>query len=144
MQAVDAAPPDAQLICPARYDIKFGNHSYVGIGFLSWQAAQTDCQNDGGNLIEVESAAEDAELKRQLEMAGAIRAWMGLRDPDNDGSYTWLDGSTTAQYANFDPVPGSDECVYIGTDAGINNEGGRWYTDSCNVQRVAVCECPGL
>jgi hypothetical protein len=140
---VDA--PAQPVVCPARYDIKSGGHSYHSTNSLNYDAAVAECGLDGGTLMKIDSMDENMELYTRLNDAFGVRVWIGLRDSNNDGVYEWADGSIPA-FENWDVKPGSgaeDDCVYVGGDNFAYQDRGKWFTDTCDNGRIAVCECAG-
>jgi C-type mannose receptor len=136
----DGAPGDgpSSLRCSA-YNYSYNGHKYrlVDSG-IPWTQAKTNCTGDGGYLVKLESAAEDAQLASAF-VGGPPEVWIGLNDADNDGLYLWTDG-TAPSFTNWNGTPpdaGNPDCVVKDT----NTTDGRWSTKGCNVNKAVVCEC---
>ena len=66
----------------------------------TWVAAQADALSVGGNLVTVNSAAENQWLTTNFTGAGNL--WLGLTDQSIEGSFAWINGETaTATYRNW-------------------------------------------
>ena len=66
----------------------------------TWVAAQADALSVGGNLVTVNSAAENQWLTTNFTGAGNL--WLGLTDQSIEGSFAWINGeTTTATYRNW-------------------------------------------
>lgn len=66
---------------------------------LTWEQAQTQAQQFGGNLITINDAAEESWIKQTF---GTTTYWIGLNDRRVEGQYEWVSGETSA-YRNWAP-----------------------------------------
>src|SRR5258706_15524623 len=55
-------------MCPSRYTEKYNGHSYFATGSVSWTEAKTECGQDGGHLIKIETTEENQELARRVDV----------------------------------------------------------------------------
>jgi hypothetical protein len=137
--AVDAREIDAApMVCPSRYNEKYSGHSYLAVFDGRPRAmAREDCESDGGSLIEIDDAAESAEVALRIPgIAGGV--WIGLADAG--AGYVWDDGSPlTFQNWFMTPSAADPDCVALET----GDPPGRWTTRDCTDNRFYVCECPG-
>jgi hypothetical protein len=87
----------------------YGGHCYWSpSGTMSWPDARTSCQNDGGDLASLASAAEDAWVTTAFAATLAQNgwAWLGLTDrqaltsTNIAAAYAWADGEPFA-YTNW-------------------------------------------
>ena len=57
---------------------------------MPWAEAKTVCENLGGSLLMIRSAAENtAAVNAMTAVSGASNGWIGLNDLDNEGTYVW-------------------------------------------------------
>ena len=136
--AIDAPMIDAPLVCPARYEEKYNGHSYVAVfDGLPRTMARENCESDGGSLIEIDDAAESAEVALRIPgIAGGV--WIGLADAG--AGYVWDDGSPlTFENWFMTPTSADPDCVALET----GDPPGRWTTRNCTDIRFYVCECAG-
>lgn len=73
-----------------------GNEFYYSLISQTWTAAQTTCQNNGGNLATVPDAATNTFLNTHAT-AGCF---IGYTDQVTEGTFLWADGSPTT-YTNW-------------------------------------------
>jgi C-type mannose receptor len=108
----------------------------VGDTTLSWQDARDFCQAWGGDLVEIGSAEENAELTERIDGA----AWIGASDQAEEGTFVWPGGNSLDYEAWFEGQPnnlqGLEDCVEL---RAID---GQWADTPCmgNVSRQALCE----
>jgi glucose/arabinose dehydrogenase len=87
----------------------------------SWEQAQAEAQNRGGNLVTINDAAEETWLKKTFGTTTA--KWIGLSDRITEGNFQWVNGETTP-YQNWAPgepndytsggtVPGGEDYVIM-------------------------------
>ena len=60
---------------------------------LSYDAMQARCEDVGGELARIDTAAQNAAA---LRLAGSSRAYIGLNDRESEGTWLWADGSAPA------------------------------------------------
>lgn len=109
------------------------HHAYLPLyAELSWQAANTACENRGAHLVTIDDAAEQAFVAR----LAPGEFWIGARDDELDGAFTWTTGEP-ASYSAFAPgEPDHDagaQCLLMGVDEG-------WHDRPCAEKNAYVCE----
>lgn len=62
-----------------------------------WFGARAACQAWGGDLVVIDSEAEDAFITERLD----VEVWIGAHDRDFEGVFVWADGSPVL-YTNWD------------------------------------------
>ncbi|XP_076806553.1 C-type lectin lectoxin-Phi1-like [Clavelina lepadiformis] len=88
----------ANAVCPPLYIIEKCNNEAIKYRYeltpslQSWSASRSVCQNLGGDLIVV-GAKDFAARKKIFSELPDVWIWIGLHDPERDGSWEWLDGS---------------------------------------------------
>jgi cysteine-rich repeat protein len=108
----------------------------------SWTAAHAACQAYGyQGLAKVESEGQTDGLMTLVEQAGSWSdIWIGLSDPEDDGVFTWMDGSV-AEYTDWccnEPSPGEENCVEL-----YAQNGWTWNDRACAESFPFVCEYRG-
>ncbi len=103
---------------------------------LNWINAHNKCLASGGNLVTIQSAAENNAVAALMPSPSTF--WIGLNDRYTEGSYSWTSGEATV-YFNWElgqPNGGSEDCV------GANTTTGLWHDISCTgVNRTYyICE----
>ncbi|XP_064597162.1 LOW QUALITY PROTEIN: macrophage mannose receptor 1-like [Liolophura sinensis] len=109
----------------------------------SWTDARLSCQAYQGDLVVINSAAEQSWLRTQfrlMSMADPDLAqwWGGATNLNERNQWTWIDGSVASSQASPwqkgqpDNHKGSEHCVYV-KDGGLNDE-------DCAVTMPYVCE----
>jgi glucose/arabinose dehydrogenase len=94
----------------------------------SWEQAQAEAQNRGGNLVTINDAAEETWLKQNF--GGTQPKWIGLTDRITEGTFQWVNGETST-YRNWAPgepndytsggtVPGGED--YVAMNWGRNKQ----------------------
>ena len=64
----------------------------------TWEAAQAEAQQLGGNLVTINDAAEDSWLRENFGQDEGF--WMGLSDKDQEGEFKWASGEAV-DYTNW-------------------------------------------
>ena len=78
-------------------------HSYYLLTSNTWTAAQAEAVSLGGNLVTINDAAENDWVFDTFS-AGQRNLWIGLYDPELNGTFSWVDG-TVFSYSNWDTGP---------------------------------------
>ncbi|XP_074478489.1 macrophage mannose receptor 1 [Sebastes fasciatus] len=121
----------------------------VGDDSKKWQDARTYCQNQGGNLVSILNAREQAFLTSQmLRYNGDL--WIGMNDVNWEMHFAWTDGKGIS-YTNWAKGhPGSvpegrysflDEtfdCVIM--VGGISKLTGLWKVEDCHSKQGFICK----
>jgi len=78
--------------------VKFNGHHYkLFTQRISWTDAKTKCQEMGGHLVTIESAAENAHISEMaIPVLGPSKGglWIGCSDADQEGQWKWVTGET--------------------------------------------------
>ncbi|XP_042325964.1 C-type lectin domain family 4 member F-like isoform X2 [Sceloporus undulatus] len=114
-----------------------GNFYYFTQVAKSWQDAEKACRSYGAHLSSITSRQE---MYLQREASGQT-FWIGLTDQQEEGNWTWLDGSKYNQRVSFwaqgQPdnwygAPGHQEdCVHLA---------GQWNDVSCTYSYKGICK----
>lgn len=100
-----------------------------------WVTAGETCAAIGYHLATIETTEENIALRDIAEPLDSRDWWIGFNDEDDDGTWTWLEGTSPLDLVNG----GSDgECACI--DVSESDWDGR----SCTETRPYVCEAPPL
>ncbi|XP_058889912.1 macrophage mannose receptor 1-like [Acipenser ruthenus] len=136
-------------ICPPGW-IGFDSHCYWVVSnpnlLTTWSEAQGECSRLGGNLLIINSQAEQYFINGflpDLLQSEVPDIWIGLSDQDADGTFRWVDRKdiTYQNWAVSHPhnVPHLWDCGQIYT----GNVEGKWETANCFRNLGFVCEMAG-
>jgi hypothetical protein len=83
-----------------------GNEYFLTNTPTTWQAAQAEAVANSGNLVAINSAAEQQFLVNTFGSASLF--WIGLTDSVLEGTFSWVNGDpfTSASYANWNSSTG--------------------------------------
>ena len=139
------APPDAPAprVCGAAYvavpaasTMSTYRKNNTGAG---WTAARSSCQADGADLIIPETPAEATAVFAFVAPASnSPYYWIGVADPENDGSWTTVLGQLVA----FPPWGPMQPTNAGGDDSVLAGSTGRWYDWGSGAPQEFACECP--
>jgi hypothetical protein len=102
----------------------------------TWPDARAACIGWGGDLVRIESAAEDDFLSARL----TIDVWIGVNDREVEGSMVWADGSALG-YANWGDAQPDDFDAQEDCGEKRAAEGGEWNDSPCDgTPREFLCE----
>ncbi|XP_039645018.1 C-type lectin domain family 4 member E-like [Perca fluviatilis] len=121
---------------------------------LTWSSSRAWCQTRGGDLLVVNSQPEQRfvfESSRAVE-ASSSRLWIGLTDAEEEGEWSWVDGSPLNSDLQFwlsraglgmepddwkvdDPL--GEDCAHIDTS---ENALKSWMDGSCKTAYRWICE----
>uniref|UniRef100_A0A3B5REW9 C-type lectin domain-containing protein n=1 Tax=Xiphophorus maculatus TaxID=8083 RepID=A0A3B5REW9_XIPMA len=112
-----------------------GSFYYISATQRSWQSSQYFCQYQGADLVIINSREEEVCIKFQK------RAWIGLTDRIQEGSWKWVDGTALTQsYWRFgepNHFKGRNEdCVEIQNFDSERN----WNDAQCANDNYWICE----
>jgi hypothetical protein len=107
---------------------------FIATAPATWQVARGACLSWGGDLVKVDSGAED-QLLGQLVTQDL---WLGASDTALENVFVWSDGSPIG-FGNWGPAqpdrfPGPD-CVQK-----RSTEGRLWFDQPCDNDWLYVCE----
>ncbi|XP_006163812.1 pulmonary surfactant-associated protein D [Tupaia chinensis] len=134
LQAVFSQYKKAELFPDGR---GIGEKIFKTGGFeKSFQDAQKECTQAGGQLASPRSAAENAAVQ-QLAIAQNKAAFLSMTDAHTEGKFVYPTGEPLV-YSNWAPGEpnnngGAENCVEIFTN-------GKWNDKACREQRLVICE----
>jgi hypothetical protein len=117
----------------------YNNALYVLTDVLTWEAAQTQAQQWGGNLVTINHANEETWLKETFGTAESF--WTGLTDKAVEGTFQWISGETST-YRNFaagEPNNSGGNEDYVSMNYGSQKQ---WNDANSNIAARGVVEIP--
>ncbi|KAL2080305.1 hypothetical protein ACEWY4_024098 [Coilia grayii] len=112
---------------------------YISRQRKNWNDSRVDCQGKGGDLVVINSKEEQLFLAHK-----AVRAWIGLTDMDEEGTWKWVDGTnvTTAYWGPGQPNDkgqnGSGQNCALIWDR--TNRLRTWNDEECSKTALWICE----
>ncbi|XP_036714400.1 lymphocyte antigen 75 isoform X2 [Balaenoptera musculus] len=104
---------------------------------LSWKKAYVSCQNQGADLLSINSAAELTYLK---EKEGIPRIfWIGLNQLYSARGWEWSDHKPL-NFLNWDPDVPRAPIIDRSSCARMDADSGLWQSFSCEAQLPYVCK----
>ncbi|XP_059872709.1 CD302 antigen isoform X2 [Delphinus delphis] len=104
---------------------------------LSWKEAYVSCQNQGADLLSINSAAE---LTYLTEKEGIPRIfWIGLNQLYSARGWEWSDHKPL-NFLNWDPDVPSAPIIDRSSCARMDADSGLWQSFSCEAQLPYVCK----
>lgn len=85
--------------------IRRGDSAYVIVQGPTWEEAEANAVKLGGHLVTINDAAENEWIKSNFnsyisKSSGGADFWIGYTDKDQEGTWKWLDGSSST-YTNW-------------------------------------------
>lgn len=104
----------------------------------SWNDASLDCKNWGGDLVQIDSRAEDTLLAGRV----LVQVWIGANDQAFEGRQVW-NGGAPLVYTDWAPGQPDD---YLGIeDCAVKlRPQGNWNDVPCSDLNAYVCERTAL
>ena len=130
--------------CMQSYTLTHGTSRYRVGTSASWYAAEASCEADGGHLVVIDDAAENAFVLTHDPADTNIDVWIGGSDHRNEDTFLWVTGeplpqSGSSPYQNWQGgQPNNSNGV---EDCAEMNNGGGWNDNGCGFQQTFVCEC---
>ncbi len=123
---------------PAYADVAGSTSKYRRGSAADWFAAEADCESDGGHLVVIDDAAEQALVAMQIQGASI---WIGLSDHASEGTMVWVTGEPLVfdAFSKGEPndANGIEDCVQISDD-----QSRVWNDKGCRAAVFEyVCEC---
>ena len=107
-----------------------GSRYYRSLQARNWMDAQQQAEAVGGHLVVINSASENHFVRQSLQ---SNVAWIGYTDRAVEGTFEWVDGSSTGftYWKNGDPDNAGGNCSAAGAlgqadFAVIKQSNGRW------------------
>ena len=118
--------PVTEVEVPQGYVTHNGSQYLLLEDYLTWDDAQAQAQWLGGNLVTINSAAEEQWLQ---ETFGTDKYWIGINDKAQEGVFAWASGEAVT-YTNW--APGEPYDWQGVQDVGVMNAGAgrQWDDDS--------------
>lgn len=114
--------------------VKFGGHEYALIEEkATWHVAKRLCEEMGGHLATIETAAEKAGLADLCRHAQAT-AWVGASDEDAEGQWKWITGKPLDFEFRHDNANDQEHCMIFWVPSGD------WDDNPSSSRSVFVCE----
>tara|TARA_B100001093_G_scaffold510318_2_gene575957 strand:+ start:40 stop:693 length:654 start_codon:yes stop_codon:yes gene_type:complete len=109
----------------------------------TWLDARQLCQDIGGDLGVIRSAAANTYVYSKLQQNGFDDTWIGLNDRQNEMAWVWLDG-LPVDYQNWDSGEpnnsgNNEHCgIFLMSDGRAPN----WDDRPCDREYHFICELP--
>lgn len=146
----DAPPPPPPCVeGDARVEGPGGTCYFVVLQPTTWSGARSRCQQDGGDLVVVESTDENIlvhDLADVVVQDGRADAWIGGNDIGSEGTFLWLDGAPAFSFEQFragEPNDGGDgaggvkeNCMILEADNALRE----WDDRACGDPYPLICE----
>ncbi|XP_041664374.1 C-type lectin domain family 4 member E-like [Cheilinus undulatus] len=121
----------------------------------SWTDSRSKCQQQGGELVKIESREEQVFLDEKLrdKIAGKEdKFWIGLTDAQTEDTWLWADGSPLDKNLSYwgegEPDnwtdsrnPDGEDCARMGEKGGAE-ENKSWFDTPCRLSYKYICEKP--
>jgi len=125
--------------CPDCTEVERGEHRYlVCTTPRTWEEARSKCQEEGLDLVIVDSAGENDWVFGQARRVRHQPYWIGLSDLRREGRFEWVDGTPLAlnsRWAEGEPNNAGDEdCVHYWDDMPL------WNDMPCEERLGVICE----
>jgi hypothetical protein len=121
------------FICESQAVITYGHIYVADYNLASWDVARESCEQRGGHLATITSAAEQLLIEPML---GGAPLWIGASDLATEGVAAWVTGEPFefAHWAEFEPDTQrvDDDCVQAST--------GGWGDRPCAQMFAHLCE----
>jgi len=117
----------------------------------NWLAAETECENRGMHLAEVDDAVENAFIRRVMRSVGFDgNVWLGGSDQASEGRWVWTDGTqfwvggangsrVGGNYTNWSI--GQPNAGHIDADCNDMAQGvDTWHDEQCGLLQAFMCE----
>ncbi|XP_060037382.1 CD209 antigen-like isoform X3 [Erinaceus europaeus] len=120
--------------CPLNWEPFQGSCYFFLDTKKNWKMSQSTCQDWKAHLVIIHSEAEEKFLQ-SWRVRNKKKAWIGLTDQHNEGSWHWVDGSPLqlSFWSRGEPNNAGDEdCVELQDDG--------WNDGLCNLEHASICE----
>ncbi|GAA6220804.1 C-type lectin domain family 4 member E-like isoform X1 [Lates japonicus] len=112
---------------------------------LTWNQAETQCQSQGGHLLVLNSVEELDYISEIADYRPSY--WIGLVERENEGHWSWVDGTDFSSTPTFwdEGQPDNWDYRVNGEDCGQLHGSTRrkrkmWNDADCNMQYRYICE----
>ncbi|XP_044191215.1 asialoglycoprotein receptor 1-like isoform X3 [Thunnus albacares] len=151
-QSPEIKPNDSCSKCDKGWLQCGGKCYYFSTTNSSWEESRRYCQSHGGDLVKIDSRAEQIFLTKELSDKMNYhedKFWIGLTDSKEEGEWFWVDDSPLSTSWSFwrkgEPDnwegenPEGEHCVRMG-EKGRPAELNCWSDKSCDVPQRSICE----
>ncbi|KAM6984693.1 macrophage mannose receptor 1-like [Aplochiton taeniatus] len=133
------APPPTKSPCPANYVSWYKNCYRLVEEPKTWEAAQVDCEQQGGNLASIDMSYDQAFVSGAV-LQGKADAWIGLQRKDDSNDYKWSDGWPVF-FTHWGPGEPSNHkgegCVSMHGSLFFH---GTWNDTACDAAKAYICK----
>ncbi|MEM6599586.1 MAG: DUF4347 domain-containing protein, partial [Cyanobacteria bacterium P01_C01_bin.69] len=112
------APRTAQITIADDDGFTYKGNQYAVTTAKTWQQAQNEAEQLGGNLVSINTAREEAWLKETFGDTEGF--WIGLNDVETEGEFEWASGEQVT-YTNWAPGEPNDGGIFGSQDYGWMN-----------------------
>ncbi|CAH3176437.1 unnamed protein product, partial [Porites evermanni] len=114
---------------------------------LTWENAQEECKQIGGNLVKIESSPEEKYLLETAYSRASRYYWIGLSYSANDSVWKWADGTIWDGYQNWfrdnrRNFTHWSPCTVMRIIKWPSYYYVKWYLRSCSTRHGYICEKP--
>ena len=104
---------------------------------VDWWLGRSICNSFGGELLSFGSKEEVTMVRKTIWLRYGVEKgqfWIGINDIDNDGIYSWSDGSKLT-YVNWGSKFTGSNCGYAVWTELISG----WFATSCDYKMMCIC-----
>ncbi|XP_066910705.1 macrophage mannose receptor 1-like isoform X2 [Clytia hemisphaerica] len=117
-----------------------GKVYYVSTVKKNHDQAESHCKTMGGNLVTIHSQAENDYVHKMAKSRGYLDVFIGLRDVNKNGQFSWVDGSKVVftDWQNGEPnFKGKENCAVY---QHINLAKHGWNNIYCSGVKQYICK----
>ncbi|XP_041443149.1 hepatic lectin isoform X1 [Xenopus laevis] len=114
---------------------------YITTKKTNWEKARSFCVQEGGDLAVINSEKEQTFLKEKSGVSRINRFWIGLNDLEEEGTWTWVDGTDYSTSYQFWTKGEPNDHLKNEDCAHLWNFTGEWNDVHCTFEvPYAICE----
>uniref|UniRef100_A0A672YM78 C-type lectin domain-containing protein n=1 Tax=Sphaeramia orbicularis TaxID=375764 RepID=A0A672YM78_9TELE len=117
--------------CPEGWKLLSSSCYFSSTAVGTWETARSDCRKKSADLVIINTKEEQdfiSALNKQY--------WIGLSDREQEGTWTWVDGSPVTLSFWHTGEPNNSG----GEDCGETVTYGQWNDQRCDYHRPWICE----
>ncbi|XP_029979926.1 C-type lectin domain family 17, member A-like [Sphaeramia orbicularis] len=118
--------------CPEGWKLFSSSCYFLSTVIESWETARDNCRNKSADLLII-NTKEEQDFISGFNMG----YWIGLSDHEQEGTWTWVDGSPVTLSFWY---PGQPDNHYGEEHCGIMWYNGQWNDLNCKDGRRWICE----
>ncbi|XP_053318832.1 hepatic lectin-like isoform X2 [Spea bombifrons] len=115
-----------------------GSCYYIHLRKSTWMNARSVCKTKGSDLVVITSEEEQHFLMINTNGKDQ-RFWIGLHDMDDEGTWTWVDGTDYEKSYKF-WMKGQPNDYKLNEDCAHLWRNGEWNDSHCTDDCYAICE----